>query len=273
MANDVPYRQEDTLREMYCENGLSVTEIADEFEVSVSTIWNWLRKNDIEISKWPSAEERFNDAYDVIDESGCWEWQRGVTGSGYGQITVNGDSMGAHRFSYELYNGDIPEDAIICHKCHNPPCVNPNHLYAGDEKRNAQDAIENGDWPDHTGEERTPAKFTSGKVRTIREEYTKGATVSALSKKYSVSMGTISRIINGESYPDAGGPTNVDTHGRMARRGEENNKTKLSPDDVREIRRIYDEEDVTMAELGGQFDISSTQVSDIVNRNVWQHVE
>jgi predicted DNA-binding protein YlxM (UPF0122 family) len=268
-----PYHDEATLRELYCEQDLGIAEISERFDVSETTIWVWLDRNGIETSTFDPAEERFERQYKVDDESGCWVWTGATEGGGYGTIGVNGGSMGAHRYSYKLHNGEIPEGAFICHKCHNPPCVNPDHLYAGDAKTNAQDAIDNGDWPELYGEEQGHASLTNAEAESLRNEYAAGATVAELSDDYDVSAGSVSRIINGKSYPNAGGPIATDTYERMAKRGEDVENSKFTETDVREIRRTYAEEDVTMAELGDRYDTSSSAICDIVNRNTWQHVE
>lgn len=60
----------------------------------------------------------------------CWTWQASRRPNGYGAFRVNGQTVAAHRFSYELHNGPIPGTLTIDHLCRNPPCVNPAHLEA-----------------------------------------------------------------------------------------------------------------------------------------------
>lgn len=87
-------------------------------------------------------KDRFENMYESITESGCWIW-KGFCDSryGYGYIRNEGSTkrLYAHRVSYELYNGPIPEGLCICHKCDIRECVNPNHLFLGTITDNNRD--------------------------------------------------------------------------------------------------------------------------------------
>ena len=70
--------------------------------------------------------------------SGCWLWI-GSTSHGYGQTNINGRPQRTHRVSYEYHIGPIPDDQCVLHKCDNPPCVNPSHLFLGSQQENLKD--------------------------------------------------------------------------------------------------------------------------------------
>ena len=67
---------------------------------------------------------------EVDDETGCWKWVAGIFPNGYGQMSVSGSGVGAHRVSYEAHKGRIPPGLVLDHLCRNKRCVNPDHLEA-----------------------------------------------------------------------------------------------------------------------------------------------
>jgi hypothetical protein len=104
---------------------------------------------------------------------GCWEFQGMPNDKGYGQISTTRKEgpVLAHRFSYKLHFGDLPDDRCVCHQCDNPPCVRPDHLFLGSRDDNMDDMQSKGRgwWQD--GRPRTQHKTVSlgGRLVTLRQ--------------------------------------------------------------------------------------------------------
>jgi hypothetical protein len=87
-----------------------------------------------------SIAERFWSKVIKADGDGCWLWNAGRDVKGYGNFA----GRHAHRVAYELTYGPLPEGVFACHRCDNPPCVRPDHLFPGDTTANVRDAIQKG---------------------------------------------------------------------------------------------------------------------------------
>lgn len=136
----------------------------------------------------------------------CWEWN-GSKRNGYGRMIVGSRTDGtrrsasAHRVSYELHYGQIPGDMEVCHKCDNPCCVNPAHLFLGTRQDNVDDRERKGRNIIFTGEEQPRAKLTKKAVKDMRWERTyKGTSFQKLAIKYGVSKRTVQNAVKGETW-------------------------------------------------------------------------
>jgi hypothetical protein len=144
-----------------------------------------------------TMEERFWMKVDRREEDECWEWTAYRNAWNYGTFGCD-DARGAptmalaHRVSYELHKGPIPEGLVIRHKCDNPPYVNPNHLELGTGKDNTRDSVNRKRFA--IGERHPHAKLTDDKVREIKKLLAGGVSGLSIAKQFSVSGRSISDI-------------------------------------------------------------------------------
>lgn len=155
-------------------------------------------------------------------DDGCWEWQSSCTKMGYGQFQVRKLSklpFYAHRVSFMIHKGEIPEGKQVCHTCDNPKCVNPEHLFLGSQTDNNRDRqnkgrtasgdkngartqrhknsfVKNGG-SGRIGELHPMAKLTSVQIENLRKEFAGGVTKAALSRKYKLSQTHVGKIVKG----------------------------------------------------------------------------
>ena len=141
-----------------------------------------------------------------LAEKGCWEWIAARTPLGYGQVRFRGTRELAHRVSWILLKGEIPPDqstrygtACVLHRCDNPSCVNPEHLFLGNQADNANDAVGKGRWGKRgcKGEKHGRALLTESDVIAIRKS---GKPTRALAAEYAVSQSAIAHILKGRTW-------------------------------------------------------------------------
>lgn len=140
--------------------------------------------------------KRFEEKY--TKAKGCWEWNAGKTREGYGMFGFDGRVQGAHRVSYRLYVGEIPIGLYVCHRCDNPSCVNPEHLFLGTHADNMLDCKSKGRFA--SGENHGNANLSDAQVIEIRLRYSDGERGTDLAKEFGVSQQAISKIIRGISW-------------------------------------------------------------------------
>ena len=144
-------------------------------------------------------DERFWSKVDRREPEQCWEWKAGKNKTGYGLFWIDGKQQKAHRASYQLHHGPIPDGLHVLHSCDNPSCVNPAHLHLGTQADNMREKMERGRSP--SGEAHGRAKLISKQVDQIRSSYASGGvTKKQLADRFEVSRRQISDIVNGKSW-------------------------------------------------------------------------
>lgn len=144
---------------------------------------------------------RFHASYIVNLESGCWEWTGWIHPKNYPILVIGGKAkqVRGHRFSYELHKSPIPQGLLVCHRCDNRRCVNPDHLFLGDDVDNMRDMVSKGRHGAQTWAIRP--KITRAMALNIRVMYARGEhSMVKLAGIYGVDHSTVSGIIKGRSH-------------------------------------------------------------------------
>lgn len=148
----------------------------------------------------------------VTKTDSCWNFA--VTkGLKYGQIWFDGRFVLAHRLSYELYVGPIQEGLLVCHRCDNPTCVRPNHLFLGTYQDNRDDCMRKDRYARGTGmharrntargERAGNSKLTAEQVARARDLISNGDSNKDVARALGVHRSTIERIANGSTWRES----------------------------------------------------------------------
>lgn len=139
----------------------------------------------------------------VKKTNGCWNWTASVDKPyGYGKFCIKYKNYKAHRIAYQLTNGYITRDQFVLHKCDNRRCVNPSHLYIGDQTQNMMDMISRNRNPFFLkGFDHPKSRFSRKDILEIREKC-RELSQKKVSKIFNCGQQTISKIITGKRYAD-----------------------------------------------------------------------
>lgn len=157
------------------------------------------------------------DFWSKVDQSGgadaCWPWIGSLGTEGYGQVRINKRLVRTHRVAYELTNGPLDANLSVCHRCDNPPCCNPSHLFSGTQADNMADCSAKGRVPSGAnsslsrnkkrakGEDNGLSKLTEHQVREIRLLCaTSGKSKRSIARRFGVTDVLIGQIVRGKIW-------------------------------------------------------------------------
>ena len=178
---------------------------ARELKCNPDTIRKILRRNGIkwkgvgiaQIGLYKNTEEKFWKRLDK-KSNGCWEWTKAHNKDGYGQTCYKGKMVWTHRMAWIYSKGEIPEGMHVLHKCDNPACCNPDHLFLGTHKDNMNDRDKKNRCNNKglKGELNPQSRYTEKDILQMREMYKKGMKQKEIALIFNTTQPIISNIIN-----------------------------------------------------------------------------
>lgn len=211
-----------------------------------------------------SLSERFFNF--VIKGPDCWRWTGAKHPFGYGMIRdESSKKITASRASWLIHFGEPPLGMYVCHKCDNPECTNPEHLFLGTAKDNSDDMREKA---------RGTAVLTPREMNAVRTLHSFGVSIHKLAHVFFVDRSAIKSAIRFGSIvekPEQWKPAPKGAKPPPVHRGETNNKAKITESQVLEIRALRSS-GMTTGEIAKRFPIGKSMVSHICTRRCWTHV-
>lgn len=216
-----------------------------------------------------AVAERFWSKVYCDPNTGCFLWYGALDSAGrYGEFGVPSDDpykaskiMRAHRFSYELHKGKIPEGLVVMHRCDTPRCVNPDHLSLGTQFDNMRDcAIKR----------RKNTKLSAEDVLEMRQMWADGKSFNSIRERFGTGNGATIAAVTGKTWAHVP-MVAVNVQHEKANRGPANGMTKYTEHDVRAMREAHANGE-RINQIAERFGMSYAQAQKIIRRKAWAHV-
>lgn len=204
-----------------------------------------------------------------VTDTGCFEWQRSRDCDGYAIGRKPGSRMTKRitRVMYEAVRGPISPRAFVCHHCDNPPCINPAHLFLGTARDNSHDAMRKQRLTH--GEAVNTSVLSPDQVLEICSLYESGLSATKIADRFSVAPNSVVLILKGRTWKSVDRPA-VSIRNPQSP-GEGNPASKLTADDVREIRRL-EQIGRKHKQIASLFGVTAGCISSVARRRTWRHV-
>lgn len=148
----------------------------------------------------PSTEQRLWSRVKPNADTECWEWLALKDKDGYGRFYIGKKNLLAHRVAYAAYYKIDPGNLLVCHRCDNPSCVNPAHLWLGSNADNLADMKNKGRSHSCRGERGSRTVLTPSDVYQIRELVSSGLTHRQAGRAVGIGKSQVGRIMRGEQW-------------------------------------------------------------------------
>ena len=209
--------------------------------------------------------ERF---WSKVNKNGedCWEWIAGSDRDGYGKFWLDGKEIRAHRAAWLFYSGSLGEcGAFVCHKCDNPKCCNPSHLFIGTYRDNIDDMVSKG--RTLKGEKCNSSTLKEFEVAEIKRIYATGSVSSRkVAKQFNISKNTVLRIVNGYTWSHSDDPKSNSSVALLTKIAEaRRDSCVVNNEDVLKIYNLYFTGAISAQKIGEMFNTSKRTILSIIN--------
>jgi len=216
-----------------------------------------------------SLELRFRLRFTEGDKDSCWNWEKGVTAGGYGQMAYHNKKYSAHRLAWTLHHGkDIPDGKVIRHTCDNPRCVNPHHLLIGTQSDNVKDMIERGRLVVRSRPKGEENPNSIVKEIHVKDIYEMNGSHIEIATKFNYPVGAIRSIRSGRTWRYITKELNPGERAKPGAKGELNGKATVDNEMVSEIYQSK----FSNTELSKKYLCSLTAIQKIKTGKTWRHV-
>jgi hypothetical protein len=188
----INYSDKERIIELF-NKGYGSRKIAKELNCGRKAIRIFFKKN--LLRHQPTQKLNAEDFWNKMDKSnsdGCWVWSGIVDYKGYGKIKFNNKRYKTHRLAYILTNGEICDNLLVCHKCDNPPCCNPDHLFLGTNQDNIIDCLKK--------DRQTASKLKTSDIASIRKLREEGHDAKVIANLFNVTPQAIREVLNGKRW-------------------------------------------------------------------------
>jgi len=204
----------------------------------------------------------------VKKRNGCWDFIGYINKWGYGEIhiggKVNASHHNAHRISYIVHKGEIPDGFFVCHSCDNRVCCNPEHLFLGTPKENMDDMYQKGRNTHLKGEACSWATLKNEDVLKMLKLFEKGFNASQVAKKFNISRAHARDIKLGKRWGHIGDRSKIEKVKPF--------KKIMTESIVKEIKEKF-RNGVRICDICKEYGFSRSTVDDIKKERTWRHVK
>ena len=214
------------------------------------------------------------DKYVIRNGEYCWKWKGCITPGGYSAINVYRKKEQAHRVSWMIYKGEIPDGMFVCHRCSNRECTNPEHLFIGTHQDNMKDMLNKGRKFIKSGSKYNFAKLNEKKIIKIMKMIHSRYSDRQISEQFNVTRPTITNIRNRKAWKhvDFTAPSNGVFFKYNYAKGESLPQSKLKEEDVVNIVGLL-EDGIGVCEIARKFDVKHSTISSIKDGTNWKWLE